>query len=393
MTVRGTICVLVETVLLVLALGSGYRELIVVAFCLGVFIGVALLSMLLVLLTTRVSGELSTPEVSRRDEMAYILAIKGVVLLPVTGYLAISAPGIDSRNKKARLQRAFLLLPAFRGRRLSVVLPCAHIGMWPVGPIRLRYEDLFGLFRFSPGRGRLTRQLTVYPRIHSLGEDEEEAVTAGFSESQLRSASSGENLGDTRLYQPGDSLKRIHWKLSARTWELHTRQFELQENAQVLLVLDVQCRSKEKETTMDIAAEATLSILAHYATGDKAVRLLPVRNYGQQVLGECRVDSQPALDEVQAQLLSVSLHVADEPLEVWELREAGLNTVGTVFVVTDNPSPSLLSALDSQAASGQTVVCIVPCVGQLPPEILGNQLKTVVLTDPDEIGEKVGGCL
>lgn len=393
MTVRGTICVAVEAVLLVLALGSGYRELIVVAFCLGVFIAAALLSMLLVLVTARAQGELSQPEVYRRDEVAYTMAIKGVVLLPVTGYLTVTAPGIDPQNKKACLQRAFLLLPTFRGRRLSITLPCAHMGMWQVCPTQLRYEDLFGLFRFSPKKSRLRRHLSVYPRIHPLGEDGEKAVTVGFSESQVRTASSGENLGDTRLYQPGDSLKRIHWKLSARTRELHTRQFELQENAQVLLVLDLQCRSKEKEATLDIAAETALSVLAHFVAVDKAVRLLPVRSYGPQALSECRVASPAELEEAQTRLMSVTLQVDPTPLEVWELRDAGLSTVGTVFVVTDHPSPSLISALDSQTAAGQAAVCIIPCVGQSPPETLPAQARSVVLTAPEEIGEKVGGCL
>ncbi|MBQ8683768.1 MAG: DUF58 domain-containing protein [Clostridia bacterium] len=393
MTVRGIICTVIETVLLVLALGSGYRELIVVAFCLGVFMALSLLSMLLVILTARAGSSLSLTEVQRRDEVAYMLTISGIVLLPVTGYLAITAPGIDPQDKKARQQRAFLLLPTFRGRQMALTLPCTHMGLWPVGPVYLRYEDLFGLFRFSLTKSRLTHQLTVYPRIHDLGEDREKAVAAGFSESQVRSASSGENLGDTRQYQPGDALKRIHWKLSARTRELYTREFEMQENAQVLVVMDMQCRSEDTRSTLDIAAETVLSVLAHFTEAGKAVRLLPVRSYGRSVLTESRVASEPELQEVQAKLLSVALHHTQEPLEVWELRDAGFTTVGTVFVVTDHPSPSLISALDAQVSAGQAVVCLVPCVGMEPPEHSGGQVQTVVLNTPEEIGEKVGGCL
>ena len=51
MTVRGAICVLVELLFLIVSLGTGIRELLVVAICLGAVIAYSFLSVLLSVLT------------------------------------------------------------------------------------------------------------------------------------------------------------------------------------------------------------------------------------------------------------------------------------------------------------------------------------------------------
>ena len=70
MTVRGTICLLLDGGLLILALGSGLRSLLMAGLCIGVFIAYAVVSMLSVALSLRAEGTLSADEVLRvaRDE-------------------------------------------------------------------------------------------------------------------------------------------------------------------------------------------------------------------------------------------------------------------------------------------------------------------------------------
>ena len=282
MTVRGLICVILEALLLVLGLGTGYRALLMAAFCLGLVLVLAALSLLTVFLTTRAEGGIEPGEVHRGDGVTYTVTVKGPVLLPVAGYLSLLPPGVENRDKQALTRHSFLLLPAFRLRRtVTISQTTPHMGHWKAGAERMRYEDLFGLFRIyllGIARRRLRRHLTVLPHIHPLTAGDRSAAGAnGLTSTLLRSTASGEVLGDARLYQPGDPLKRVHWKLTARTQEIHTRQFEPQENAQVLLLLDLVCRSTRRRETADVAGETALSLLTFFVERNMAVRLMPLR--------------------------------------------------------------------------------------------------------------------
>ncbi|MBQ9859138.1 MAG: DUF58 domain-containing protein [Clostridia bacterium] len=397
MTVRGLFCVILEALLLVLGLGTGYRAILMAAFCLGLVLLVALLSMVAVLLSTRADGSVDREEVRRGDTVTYTLQVRGLVLLPVAGYLTIRAPGKEKWEREFLNRHSLLWLPSFRWQRqVTIELPCPHQGHWQVGAESMWYEDLFGLFRIhllGIAKRRLRRHLTVLPHVHELTSTAyNTANTAGFASTQMRSAASGELLGDTRLYQPGDPLKRIHWKLTARTREVYTRQFESQENSQVLLLMDLQCRSKRRQSTADIAVETVLSLLTYYVENTMSVRLLPVRAPRETTLQERRVVSAGEVQDVQSRLLSHRFTTEATPLEVWQLQDSNFCSAGTVLVVTDNPSAQLLSDLDALAALGRSVVCLSPCV-EVEPLTESGVVQPVLLSKPEEISEKVGACV
>lgn len=48
---------------------------------------------------------------------------------------------------------------------------------------------------------------------------------------------SGLEFSDIRAYDPGDSLKRIDWRSSARTWELATKLFQEERRVHILFVI------------------------------------------------------------------------------------------------------------------------------------------------------------
>lgn len=398
MTIRGIFCVVLEALLLVLGLGTGYRALLVAALCLGLVLAVAVLSMLVVLLGTRAGGEIDRTELQRGGEITYTVVIKGLILLPVAGYLSLLPPGVERREKGALTRHSFLLMPSFKWRRtVTIRQTCPHQGYWQAGPESMRYEDLFGLFRLhllGLAKRRLRRTLAVLPHIHPLTVSANATVSAnGFASTQLRSAPSGELLGDARLFQPGDPLKRIHWKLTARTREVHVRQFELQENSQILLMLDLQCRSPQRRATADLSVETLLSLLTYYTDRNMPVRLLPVRGDRDATLTQRRVSNAVEVKDVQERLLSHRYKTVSVPLDAWQLQDAEFSTVGTVIVITDNPSEQLISDLDTLAASGRQVACISPCVGVEPLPLSGAQAQPVLLYKPEDIAEKVGACV
>jgi uncharacterized protein (DUF58 family) len=116
---------------------------------------------------------------------------------------------------------------------------CRERGAFVFGPTRIRSGDLFGFFRRDKLFDSLD-YLIVYPRLVPLEE-------LGIPSQQL--------FGDIRLkqhlfqdpvltagvreYQSGDSLKRIHWKSTARLGRLQTKVYEPTTTVDISIFLDV----------------------------------------------------------------------------------------------------------------------------------------------------------
>lgn len=92
---------------------------------------------------------------------------------------------------------------------------------------------------------------------------------------QYRSAFRGTGLvySDVREYQPGDDVKKIHWKISARTGKVYVKSYEEDRQLTVILVVDISRSTMfgTPRSKHDKAFEfaALVSMLAQY-NGDTA---------------------------------------------------------------------------------------------------------------------------
>jgi uncharacterized protein (DUF58 family) len=115
----------------------------------------------------------------------------------------------------------------------GLIPPAGASHLETVGPLRrgvvgaagweLETSDLIGLFRHRTRAGDSEVAL-VLPRFAALSErvharELEASVTAPRS-------GSGSELFGVREYRPGDPLRRIHWRSSARHGELIVREYE-----------------------------------------------------------------------------------------------------------------------------------------------------------------------
>jgi uncharacterized protein (DUF58 family) len=96
---------------------------------------------------------------------------------------------------------------------------CSDRGIFSFGPALIHGQDPFGLFPFSIMPGEETR-LFVYPAAGNAALGSPEGIPLGtlLSANPLyEDLSRGRSL---REYHPGDELRRINWKASARTGAL-----------------------------------------------------------------------------------------------------------------------------------------------------------------------------
>ncbi|KQS64845.1 DUF58 domain-containing protein [Modestobacter sp. Leaf380] len=119
----------------------------------------------------------------------------------------------------------------------------ARRGRHPLGPLRLRLVDPFGLVLRSTA-GTDTATLLVVPRVRPLGPLALSGGTGGGVEGARRSfAVHGEDDVSTREYRRGDDLRKVHWRATARTGELMVRLEEKPWRSSATLLVDTRQRA------------------------------------------------------------------------------------------------------------------------------------------------------
>ncbi len=118
-------------------------------------------------------------------------------------------------------------------------MKCSQRGAFVFGPTRICSGDLFGFFRRERTIGKLD-YLLVYPRLvplESLGIRSQQL----FGDIRLKQHLFQDPVltAGVREYQSGDSLKRIHWKSTARLGKLQTKIYEPTTTVDISIFLDV----------------------------------------------------------------------------------------------------------------------------------------------------------
>ena len=158
-------------------------------------------------------------------------------------------------------------------------------GLYELGPLAVRLCDPFGfceLPRMFQAVDRLlvTPEVVTLPRIDPTGR-----LTAGITARAGRAGGSGDDDVGTRPYRPGDELRRVHWRTTARIGELSVRREEQPRQGSVTVVLDTRASAWPPGTARGVDAgpaeggfETAVSVVASItvalaATGT-GVRLL-----------------------------------------------------------------------------------------------------------------------
>lgn len=257
----------------------------------------SLVSMLLSRLWLRLDFRLSADRVLRGERAEATVTISRCGLLPVYP-LEITLQCGDAPlylTAQPRLRRA---------QEISLPLPTQHTGMFAAGIQEYTYYDLFGLFRARIRCKKEKKHLMVLPRpfevekLHFLSNDDGRSL-------QNRTTEDLSSPEDVRAYHLGDSLKRVHWKLSARKRELIVRRFETPAPPDTLVLLDCSQPGTEDDspdnrlTLRDALCETALSVVAMQLKTQSPVRM-PLYGEKSQEFHSSKTEDVPHLQEMLA---------------------------------------------------------------------------------------------
>ena len=152
-----------------------------------------------------------------------------------------------------------------------------------------------------------------------LSPTESRAARSGQQSSRLYGR--GMDYAESRIYQAGDDVRRLDWRLTARSGRLHTKLFQEEREGRLLILLDTHAsmrfgtrvRFKSVQAARAAAAAAWLAVRAGERVGMMAFgehdRLLRPQGAARGALAACGAlaewDALPVLD--RAEPLSAAL--------------------------------------------------------------------------------------
>jgi uncharacterized protein (DUF58 family) len=269
-------------------------------------------------------------------------------------------PVLVLRDPVSSTQGASLhLAPLRRGRtaRAAYRLPTKRRGRINVGPLRLTRTDVLGLATRTAVAAPVTSVL-VLPRWEHVavpGSGPDRGVLGQHL--RLRALGrQGEEFRSLRDYVPGDDLRRIHWRASARSDDLKVRETETQGLRTLAVVLDLVASSHSPES-FERAISAAASVVLSALEAGRDVRFSTSEG----------LDLSPATTGFDATLEHLALV---EPMSTGSVTSAigalGSRLHGGLLVVVGGTiTQAVLSSL--RAASGADATVAVACQAPVPP--------------------------
>lgn len=137
-----------------------------------------------------------------------------------------------------------------RGERITRTLPmrCTHRGVWRIKSVDMIGTDLFFCSKFIVNYDQ-TETITVFPRPIDIREIEECARRLSGDIVVTRSINEDPFIfKGVRDYVPGDQLKHINWRASAKTDKLSVNVFEKTSSLSMTVILNTQTQRFTSDT-------------------------------------------------------------------------------------------------------------------------------------------------
>ncbi len=155
-------------------------------------------------------------------------------------------------------------------------VPLNRRGHFRVDPLQIRTGDPFGFFEASATVGHgLT--LVVYPRLEPIPRWRLQAVSLeGSRSTPVRTQQTTPLATSVRPYAPGDAFNRIHWPSTARTGDIQVKEFDLEQTADVWIVLDLHRQVQlgaGDDSTVEVGVRAAAAIAERAIEENRAVAL------------------------------------------------------------------------------------------------------------------------
>jgi uncharacterized protein (DUF58 family) len=266
---------------------------------------------------------------------------------------AVAPATLLVRERISKLGEHETAVPARAGK--AYVLEALPRGRYAFDETTVSIEDPFGLDRVeetvaAPGA------FLVYPRLVELDRLFSEAGRLGRDGRRLLlRRPAGFDLHSVREYEHGESLRKVHWRSTAKRAQLMVKELEDSPRDEVAVVLDADPAAVVADSfEMQVRAAGSL-LLAHANRGRRSVLVVNSLRREQQRIHSPAADKREALD-----LLAAVEPQPGPPLASLLADEAGVAArAEELAVVTGSLPARLVEQLVNHALAHKTVSLVL----------------------------------
>lgn len=244
--------------LLAAGLSTGTRVYYLLFFLLLAMLLLGVVSALWTVFTVKIDMKGVRARVNRGDTLMTVFTVRHASLLPVASVrIQVNVP-----SSYAPMQEISVNTPPFSERAFRHIIQCPHRGVYEAGVTRIAARDIFGFFCISRKPDMKLIRMEVLPKLNHAEEMKLKSVDMG-PEFLARASEDTASPSDVRAWQDGDSLKKVHWKLSMRRREVMVRTYEESARPDTLIIPDLSeiTALKDQQLTMeDCICESCLAM-------------------------------------------------------------------------------------------------------------------------------------
>lgn len=149
-------------------------------------------------------------------------------------------------------------------------------GIYDLGPVEVSVSDVFGAYNW---RRKIYSDtyIKVFPKVYNIERFNLKSMQAfGTVTTKQRAYEDNISISDIRKYFPGDSYKKIHWKVSAKKGTIHVKNYEMTGSASAFVFLDFKkdCFKGDNIRVLEEQAiEAAASIVSYFLKDSVSINM------------------------------------------------------------------------------------------------------------------------
>ncbi len=242
--------------------------------------------------------------------------------------------------------------------RVGFALSSRRWGVRPAGTVAIAATTPWSGYRWGPQRLPDATLVTLpdTPRFTSV---ESPHPVGLIGQNRSRRSGDGSEFFGIRPFQPGDRLRRVNWRTTLRTGEVHAIGTSAQEDSAVLLLVDAVTDVGASggidgaASSLDVTVRAASALAAHHLRVGDRVALRVLGRTGQVLGPGSGLRHQRRLQELLAQ-------VQPGWPELLGTRQLRLRTGAGTIVVVLSPllTPEITTVMVTLARRGLSVVCV-----------------------------------
>lgn len=360
MTARGFYTLLFGAIMMFTALSVSSPGAFLLGACALIAWALALASVLFARISFCLSQTLESCEANRGASCMYTLSVRLFAPLPIAP-LALQVCLPSGREREFSLPARL-----FGFTHSDNNFSCPHVGVFPVGVRRASVSDVFGLFRMQLPVKAAPVPLTVLP-VPRETEPLPTSPGEGERSSAQRAQADRTTPADTRAWQEGDELKRVHWKLSMRRQELMVHTYETPQRPDALVLLDLTPPPFEgvlRAQAIDALTETCAGVMKSLLDSRRTARLPLSGDHPRELSGQ----EPQALAPMLHALAQESFSRPSDFSRVLLQASRRMRRTGSTAVITASLTPKIADAILSLSRMGPRMCVYLIAPGDLTQE-------------------------